>query len=45
MEKPEPDNGRQSEEDDAVHRRFAELMRRFWARPKDEQPNTGENKP
>jgi hypothetical protein len=40
MKEPEPDEARQIEEEEAVQRRFAELMRRFWARPKDDQPNT-----
>ncbi len=42
MQQPEPTEAHDDEED-AIERRFAELMRRFWRRPeRTEQPELGE---
>lgn len=39
MRKPEPEHARQMTEDEATLRRFAELMRRFWGRPRNDTLN------
>jgi len=43
MHQPEPAEAQPDDEDGAVRRRFAELMRRFWRRPeRTELPELGE---
>jgi hypothetical protein len=43
MTEPEPDAARQTEEDEAIQRRFAELIRRFWERPRNDNPQKQDN--